>query len=425
MTDSISLQFDPLSRTNNRKLLSDIAALVERILATELRLGLRDRTRRSSDNVSFLLAAEALICNLVLTAKAPGAVLAVPRSHKVMWGKHRYRNPVYGSHFVHLQDVMARMKMISVVTKGYRFSKVSKQATTVRPTRAFLKHFNIQYFRSEHLTQREEPEVILLKQSKDLEGVTKLIDYEDTPEVERLRQEVRTINAYISAADATLLSSDQGPAVNRDRQVVSAHHRALRRVFNNESWNAGGRLFGGFWMNMEREHRFARIRLDGERIANVDFSSLFPRLAYTRTNVPPPSKDLYEVEGECTNRDGWKKLTNALLFAVKPLRQWPKDTSRYFGKMKLQKAIETIKQKHHPIAHLFETGIGFQFMREESDMLVCILDALRQKDIVALPLHDSVLVAMSRALIAKRIMEREFKSRTGAATLVKIDTGTS
>jgi hypothetical protein len=68
----------------------------------------------------------------------------------------------------------------------------------------------------------------------------------------------------------------------------------------------GGRLFGGFWMTMERDERFRLLRIAGEPVVNVDFSSLFPRLAYVRARAAQPDADLYDVAGDGSCREGWK-----------------------------------------------------------------------------------------------------------------------
>ena len=141
---------------------------------------------------------------------------------------------------------------------------------------------------------------------------------------------------------------------------------------------------------MERAERFRTIKIAGEEIANVDYSSLFPRLAYARAQSKQPNGDLYDVTGDGTCRDGWKVLISAMLFARKPLGGWPTDAREEFPSgMKLRDAIEAIKRKHAPIAKLFERGLGFQLMRHESDLLVSVVTALFKNGITALPLHDS------------------------------------
>ncbi len=210
--------------------------------------------------------------------------------------------------------------------------------------------------------------------------------------------------------------------LDRDGQPIDPQRRTLRRIFNNSNWEHGGRIWGGFWMNMERAERFKRIRIGHEPVANVDFSSLCPRLAYVRADAEQPSGDVYDVGGDGTCRDGWKKMINALLFAEKPLKQWPKDTRREFPiGTKINEAIAAIKRKHSAIAVLLEQGIGFQLMRIEADMLISVVRQLFKAGIAALPLHDSVLVARSHSRLAKRYMEAEFKRQTGASrAFVKI-----
>ena len=163
-------------------------------------------------------------------------------------------------------------------------------------------------------------------------------------------------------------------------------------------------------MNMERETRFSAIRIDGKRIANVDYSALFPRLAYGLKKAAAPRGDLYEYKEVIGDREGWKKLTNALLFAAKPLRSWPRETRQHFAEATtLRDAVSAIKEKHAAIASVFERGIGFRLMRIESDILVRVLFKLGREGIVALPLHDSVLVTRPNAARAKSVMEAEYK----------------
>jgi Sel1 repeat len=200
-----------------------------------------------------------------------------------------------------------------------------------------------------------------------------------------------------------------------DDQPVDPTRRSVRRIFNNSSWYDGGRLFDGFWETMKRADRFKFLRIrtksnpEGERIANVDFGQLFPTLAYHRIKRTAPDGDLYDIVGDGTSREGWKKLINALLFADGPMIRWPEETSSLFAKVtKLRDAIALVPQVHAPIAKLFGTGIGFKLMLTESEILIRALGHFAHKGITALPLHDSVLVAKSDATVAEEIMAEAF-----------------
>lgn len=165
---------------------------------------------------------------------------------------------------------------------------------------------------------------------------------------------------------------------------------------------------------------------DGEAIANVDFSQLFPTLAYHRIGSSPPNcEDLYDISGDGTSREGWKRLVNALLFATRPLKAWPSETSSCFpAGTKLKEALVFIESFHAPIAPLFGTGVGFRLMLIESEILIRALQQLFHERVTALPLHDSVLVARSEAEHAKTIMEIAFaKFQEGARAKLKIDFG--
>jgi hypothetical protein len=57
-------------------------------------------------------------------------------------------------------------------------------------------------------------------------------------------------------------------------------------------------------------------------------------------------------------------------------------------------------------------------MRIESDMLIAVITHLFKSGITALPLHDAVLVAESRAQSAKEAMQAEFSHRTGSSCAI-------
>jgi hypothetical protein len=228
-----------------------------------------------------------------------------------------------------------------------------------------------------------------------------------------MRKQIQRINAFLRSAPITIIRQDGGPiGTEDDGQPIDPTRRSVRRIFNNCDWQQGGRLFDGFWETMRREDRFRLLRIcsakhpDGEPIANVDFSQLFPRLAYQKVNQEPPHGDLYDLAGEGVSREGFKKLINAFLFARGPLTRWPSETSRLFAKgTKLRDAVGLVRSSHRPIAHLFGTGIGYRFMFIESNILIEALLVLYARGITALPLHDSVLVAASEAEGARAVME--------------------
>ena len=393
--------FDPQRRAASGELKAAVTALGAFLERHEADLGLRKRARRDADRKSLHLAIEVIACNLAaLPLLAADRPLAVPRSSGVMWAKGRYRNPVYGQHFLDALDLMAHPKvaLIEVLTRGYRFAGGNKQRSTIRPTAALVRHVSVSIVGWEAFDRAEEPEVLILKRPKDdSNGKGETINYRDTAQTRRRRKEVQRINEVLRAVPVKLVAGD---CFTEDGQPIDPTRRSVRRIFNNRSWYEGGRLFDGFWETMRRDDRFQVIRictkrnLDGERIANVDFSQLFPTLAYHKIGRAPPEGDLYDIVGDGSSREGWKKLVNAMLFAKELMTRWPAETSTLFPKgTKLRDALGLVRHVHPPIAKLFGSGVGFKLMLIESEMLIQALSSFAHHGITALPLHDSVLVA--------------------------------
>ncbi len=329
-----------------------------------------------------------------------------------MWGGGRYGNSVYGQHFLDIVDLLTRLKLIRQVTRGYRISQKHKALSLYQPTKALFKHLPLDGLDWRSFRREQSKELILLKSDKDKDGKSSPIDYRDSKNTHIWRGQVKRINKWLAAADIQLQGRTRIPDVADDGEIIAPFRMSLRRIFNNGSWREGGRLFGGFWMSMKKEDR-QHIRIDGESIAEVDYDQLYPTLAYVRARAKMPDGDFYDISGDGSSRAGWKKLVNAMLFAEKRLGSWPDETKMQFpAGLKLRDALRMIEQKHAPLIPLFGTGIGYELMNIESEMLIAVISGLFKNGIVALPLHDAVLVGRSNATAARDAMQYEFTYRT-------------
>lgn len=422
------LWFDPQYRARSHELSEAIKNFASHLSDFELSKGLRQRARTDEARKNFLTSVEALTCNLMLlTLIDEDAALAVPRAHASMWGRGRYANLVYGQHFLDAIDAMAKLGVLGEISKGYRLSAKANAPTLIAPTERLAAYVPAKNFDPNALRRLDDPEVLILRSGKDDDDQSVPIDYRETRERKLWRGQVTRINQWLRDADIRVVGGEERIRLGKDGNLVLLHRRSLRRIFNNGSWQNGGRLAGGFWMSMARAERFERIRLDGEVIADADYQQLFPRLAYARAQAEQPEGDIYDVAGDKTGRDAWKVLLNAMLFADGQLGNWPKGARDHFPEgTKLRDAIEMLRRKHAPIADLFGTGLGYQLMKTESDMLIAVVSHLLKQRITALPLHDAVLVARSHAETARNAMQDEFTHRTGSrCAIVSVDFGTT
>ncbi|GAA0020721.1 hypothetical protein BRDID11018_34120 [Bradyrhizobium diazoefficiens] len=399
--------FDPQLRAKSAELQVAVRGLADILLAHEAASGTRKRARKEADATKFCLAVEALACNLILLkATRSNSKLAVPRSHAVIW----QGNAVLGQHFLVAIDLLSAMGFIAEGRRGYRFSDKAKMRSLVEPLERLADYLPLAPPEWRAICQLDNPVLVILKEGKDEDGNAAAIAYRSTARSRKFENQVRSINRLLREADIEVVGQDDsGLSLGADGQIIAPYRRSLRRIFNNGTWLHGGRLAAGFWMSMEREER-RRIRINGQPVAEVDYGQLFPRLAYVRAGAPQPEGDLYNVFRNGTGRDGCKKLMNALLFSQGPLRNWPEDTHRHFPDgINLRTAIEMLAAKHAPIAHLFGKGLGFQLMRIESDMLIEVLTELSAAGVIALPLHDAVLVAEAHWSVAKETMQAVFQ----------------
>ena len=127
-----------------------------------------------------------------------------------------------------------------------------------------------------------------------------ILDYADTAETNAMRDDMRRINAWLERASITFVDDGAEP--------VDVHDRTLRRLFVihegdplRQRFDLSGRLFGGFWQGLQQQRR-SGIRIDGEPVATLDYSSMFARLAYASKGVQPPTGDLYAIPGLEVNR---------------------------------------------------------------------------------------------------------------------------
>jgi hypothetical protein len=178
-----------------------------------------------------------------------------------------------------------------------------------------------------------------------------------------MRNNMRRINAWLERALITFVDDGAEP--------VDVHDRTLRRLFVihegdplGQRFDLSGRLFGGFWQGLQRQRR-SRIRIDGEPLATIDYSSMFARLAYASKGVQPAGGDLYAIPGLEGHRDAVKLGVNALLFDQQTRRQWPKSEEpeqRLPSDWTLRRFRRALVECHPVLGDCIGKGLGFHFM---------------------------------------------------------------
>lgn len=372
----------------------------------------RKRARKDHDLEKFKRTVEAICCNLlsITLAPEPSRPLAVIRGHSASG-----TSSIYGTHFNNTVGLMESLGIVEA-KRGGKFIRPNVRAlSTIKATAKIAEH--LPCIEDWSALCLEEPESVIVL--KDGHGDVEL----DPQWFGRVNDEMSRINTMVQSERVTFngdvvseKDTDSHPAV----LLRTPHHRSMRRIFNGD-YQSGGRLYDGFWETMPKENR-SHIRIDGQPIAVVDYGQMHLRLAYAIAGKKPPPGDLYDFTGEDHLRDDWptlrvarKRLVSALITAKGPLKQWPGSPSErqqiraaFLAGTKPRDAMNAIKQHHHAVAaEWFENGRNLILHRIESDILVTVLWRLAERNIIALPIHDSVIVRHDLAEIAQRIMEEE------------------
>ena len=105
------------------------------------------------------------------------------------------------------------------------------------------------------------------------------------------------------------------------------------------------------------------------------------------------------------------------------MKKFPKGlrTDLNIGKhIKIGQITRSIERCFSDVAHLFYNGIGLRLMYTESEILISALVELQAKGVIALPIHDCIMVAKSDQDVASKAMLRAFKEISGQSGKVDI-----
>ncbi|MDA0319043.1 MAG: hypothetical protein O3A90_07110 [Proteobacteria bacterium] len=413
--------FNPFLVAKSDKLKKLIEEVQQQIEVYEAYHQTRQRARRAADQKTHERMIEAIVCDLCLLHLDPQYdAVHLPLSNKVLRKASRYKSPVLGKTLPDLLNIMTAPEMDFVVlNKGHKNFRIIDQDLNVVPTEGVqstlapgpkllsrIERFGVT---EDDIAWSDEQEPIVLRSTKTPgQEVAEAVEYADTQQTDTLRAEMNSINAYLAEADITC-----------DYRTVNPQDRYLRRIFNNGSFDQGGRLYGGFWQKMTSEERAEHIRINQDAVVECDYGQMSLLLLYAEAGAQEdiPEGDLYDLSAygipqEC--RRGIKKTVQAIINSPTLPTRLPKGARKYIpSRISLQDILSAIQNKHSKVYMLMTSNLGMQLFRKESDILVDVLLTLQKYDVVALPIHDAVLVADEDKETTITVMKEVFQKYTG------------
>jgi len=207
----------------------------------------------------------------------------------------------------------------------------------------------------------------------------------------------------------------------------------LRRLFNEGNhpsfdWNLGGRLYGvgDDSYQMLKKAKRLDIKINGEAVVELDINASFLRILHgLRGFALPTSNDIYAIDGiDRALVKGWISCTFG---HTKFHRAWPKTVVEELSKQGTtawkEHSYPSLKPKvleHFPVLRDWpECGIRWSgLMYEESEAMIAAMERLRSQGVVALPVHDSLILPKSTGQLAERVMRETFEARFGVEFIV-------
>jgi hypothetical protein len=404
--------FNPLRQAKTASAKALIADVTNQLQNYESHFGVRKRSRKKRDLEIFNRQIEAIICEAVhrhLTGADKRIAISLSNRHLSRKdSESKILNNTLSQNIKNLAS--PEMAFLELQAGNQKTGEV----TSFWAGKRLKTRINERKLTYTDLALEKAKNVIELRETK-AHGQAKgrLVKYPETALTVQYRDEMEQINAFLRDADICY----QGDKDIDDSRVE------LKRIFNNSSFEQGGRLYGGFWIAMKSAD-LRDITIEDEWVTALDYGQMAIRLAYSLAKAPIHFEDAYTLDRNTNSaREVIKKLMNIMLNAP-TTKTWtvPKRLTAMHKDSDFQRQLMTeIKEFHKPIAHLFGGQYGMKFMFLESEVLIDVLLELNNKGIVALPIHDCILVKESAQKTAKEVMLRVFKQHTSLDATVAIE----
>jgi hypothetical protein len=279
-----------------------------------------------------------------------------------------------------------------------------------------------------------DEEVIHLRGPKPRRGIAgKQLEYPESIQTRRWRDELRRVNAALEAADIACdlsgLPFDETTGVPLEL-TLDVSNRCARRVFTEGKFDSGGRLAGPFWHHLPKHGRLDRLRINGNAVAQLDFRSFSVSACYALAGKRMPVahdpyldtlKRLGFPGGDAQRyRQGIKSVVGAMMFAEKPMARFPRDIEGELPPVPFRDARVALLETLDPIKDYLECGRGHHVQFLESEVIMAAMLRLLSNNVIALHLHDALFVEVDHAKAGRAAMVRAFKEVIGRDAVVEV-----
>ena len=272
------------------------------------------------------------------------------------------------------------------------------------------------------ISYHNEAETIRMRSKRDANKKRTFVSYDDTPDVKRQRQVLQRYNAFMAEQDIQIPTP---MGIMRDVFMT-------RRTFTDESWQLGGRLFGGGFQQLSKEDR-KRITINGEPVVEIDIKSCHATMAFAHVGIDwyaQSNQDLYSrLEEDGWPRDIVKKAFNIMmnapsrLSAIGSLKDQQRKTGFLFndGMTDFEgwssHLVRSIEDAYPEMEDVFYAELGNHFMNKEGNICMAIAEWAVREQVPVLTIHDSFICPVSTAHELDTVIGVYFSEMAGSRCL--------
>ncbi|MET4493255.1 hypothetical protein [Bradyrhizobium sp. LA7.1] len=257
----------------------------------------------------------------------------------------------------------------------------------------------------------------------------------DTPSVAKLRSDVAELNAFFAKQTLT------HPTIK---------HLGWIRIFHGYTegyrWDKGGRLYSqpqgpACYQNLPETSEAGlptrlQMHINGERVVEIDISSSYLTIFYALCDQQLDSnEDAYAsiLGPTALDRHVAKFWINASFGNSKLLSKWSKDVKRALELQLAKKGLSGFDPKLYPMNRIKEKVLerhpllarwggeirgrvrdyGDLMYIESEAIIGAMLTLMREHQVPSLPVHDSLIVPVSKFKVAKEALIHHFRKQTG------------
>ena len=301
--------------------------------------------------------------------------------------------------------------------------------TRIRPSYKLRFLFSCIDVSRDEIDFHQNKEMLELRRSKDsnLYGSGKHLEYDDTPETEKMRGLLIRYNKLLRSQkiELSVIEGDhlkriisKGPQTGMTQKIyVDRGNLFIKRVFNDGSWKLGGRFYGGWWQQIPKELR-TEIIINGKPTIEIDYKSMHVSLLFARIDHPH-EYDPYDIElvnelvgRGLDQRSILKKLVLMSINSSSKKKAFSAFRSEYqrghpckrIKNIELQKLLNAFLTKYPSLEKFMFSGKGLELMFLDSCIAEYVIEHFTDQNVPVLTMHDSFIISYDKVLELRAVM---------------------